>query len=205
MKTTFIYALKEPDTGEIRYIGKADDPKERLYVHLADKSRNHRTNWIRSLDEKPDSEIVDEVPVEHWQQWEVAYIEFFREQGCGLVNGTPGGEGANLSLEAEERRCESIRKSWTDDRRAKMSLAMRSNKNALGSVCSEATRATLSLKNTGRVRSAESRAKMSLAQMGNKKCLGCVRSVETRASMSEAQILRRDRERQEKILAEMWK
>lgn len=94
--TTFIYALKEPDTGEIRYIGKADNPQNRLFGHLADKSRSHRTNWLRSLREsgqKPALEILDEVPVDLHESAEMGYIFLYNSQGCRLVNGTPGGEG----------------------------------------------------------------------------------------------------------------
>jgi len=95
-KTVFIYALKEPDTGEIRYIGKAEDVNKRYANHFADRETNHRTNWIKSLVArglKPDLEILDEVPEEYWRQWEVAWIEYFRESGAKLVNGTAGGDG----------------------------------------------------------------------------------------------------------------
>lgn len=96
--TTFIYALKEPDTGEIRYIGKTNDPKRRFPEHVrnANKRRNYCERWIFSLREagqKPILEIVDEAPYEFRNPIEAAYIQFFREQGCELVNGTPGGDG----------------------------------------------------------------------------------------------------------------
>lgn len=97
MKTTFIYALRDPRTDLIRYVGKADDPQKRLSVHLADKHRNHRTNWIKDLminGLEPVLEIVDEVPFSEWPMWEVAYIENFRDLGYPLVNGTLGGEGS---------------------------------------------------------------------------------------------------------------
>jgi len=32
--TTFIYILKDPITNEIRYVGKADNPKVRLNEHI---------------------------------------------------------------------------------------------------------------------------------------------------------------------------
>lgn len=109
MKTAFIYALKCPNSGAVRYIGKSNNPKGRLSNHLRafERERNHRACWIRSLhttNQKPLVEILDEVPFEHWQQWEVAYIEFFRETGCDLVNSTAGGEGAHgLSDESRAR------------------------------------------------------------------------------------------------------
>lgn len=97
MKTTFIYALKDPTTGLVRYIGKADRPDRRLSVHLASKEKGHRTNWIKSLVDRglrPELEIVDEVPFEEWPMWEIAYIENFRELGYPLTNLTVGGEGS---------------------------------------------------------------------------------------------------------------
>jgi len=48
-------------------------------------------------------EIIDEVPSEHWQQWEVAYIVFFKEQGFDLTNGSLGGEGVDPTEEVRRK------------------------------------------------------------------------------------------------------
>lgn len=93
--TTFIYALKEPDTGAIRYIGKTDDPKKRMRTHLATRTKCHRADWIQSLIKRgtlPVMEVIDEVPFSEWPAWEVAYIQFFKDEGCDLTNGTFGGD-----------------------------------------------------------------------------------------------------------------
>lgn len=95
-ETTFIYALKEPDTGEIRYVGQSENPQDRFRRHCGTKEKCHRGNWIRALKksgQKPILEIVDEAPYEFRGPVEAAYVQFFREQGCNLVNGTPGGDG----------------------------------------------------------------------------------------------------------------
>lgn len=183
MKTTFIYALCEPDTGEIRYIGKADDPDKRLGQHLTDKSGNHRTNWIKSLIKKgkyPRLEIIDEVPSAHWQQIEVAYIEFFAEQGAILTNGTLGGEGCAGTPET----CE------------KISKTLMGHPGLPGS----------SNPFFGKTHTEESREKIRNAR---KKQIspwkGKTFPPEMRAKMSAAATLRCARERQEKILAEMWR
>lgn len=75
-------------------------PKYRLQEHITHSLKrvngNHRMNWVRSLlsrGAKPILEVIDEVSEENWRQWEVAWIEFFQETGCRLVNGTPGGDG----------------------------------------------------------------------------------------------------------------
>ena len=94
MKTVFIYVLKDPETGEVRYVGKSIQPKKRFRDHLCEKTKTHRVNWFKSLASrglKPIMEIEDEAQ-ENWEAIEAAYIQFFREQGCKLVNGTEGGE-----------------------------------------------------------------------------------------------------------------
>lgn len=101
--TVFIYSLSCPTTGQIRYVGKSKNLTKRMYDHLlvTPEETNHRACWIRSLlakNQKPILEILDEVPVSEWPQWEVAWIEYFREQGFNLTNATPGGEDPPSSL-----------------------------------------------------------------------------------------------------------
>jgi len=166
----FIYVLKDPTTGEIRYVGKTNNPKTRLTKHCAEKGRNHRVHWIQRLKllgQVPVFEILDEVPIEHWQQWEVAWIEYFREQGCNLVNGTNGGEGVTQTPEV----------------RVKIGNANRGRK--LPPI-SEETRRKLSVASTGRKlppKSPEAKAKISAANRGRKKP---PMSIETRAKLSSA-------------------
>ena len=145
-KTVFIYALKEPDTGEIRYIGKSIDPEERLKTHirLARKEDSHKARWIRKLLEsgfKPVLEIVDEVPDEFWQQWEAAYIDFFRGEGFLLVNGTSGGDGSERGVEKSE------------EHRRKIGEGNRGKK------LPESTRRKIGESQTGRIHTVEHRKK----------------------------------------------
>lgn len=100
LQTVFIYALKDPRDGAVRYIGKAKDPRRRLYLHLREAQRGenhtHKNCWVRSLllsGENPGLEILDEVP--DWQQnfFERAYIKVYREAGTKLTNLTDGGDG----------------------------------------------------------------------------------------------------------------
>lgn len=152
----FIYSLSDPRTGEIRYIGKSVNPNYRLRKHIirSKKEKYHRANWIRSLLSaglKPVLDIVDEVPEDCWQALEAAYIQFFREdEGCDLVNSTPGGEagpicvGRKHSLEA----------------RQKMRGKVPWNK---GKKLPTDTRLKMSIARTGQKRSPESRDRMCLA------------------------------------------
>lgn len=99
--TTFIYALCEPETGEIRYIGKSNDPNARLSGHIRDEEINRRTNWIKHLRARgkaPELSVLLEIPLPEWGTWERAFIKFFRGAGCDLVNATDGGDsGPTLS------------------------------------------------------------------------------------------------------------
>lgn len=113
MKTVFIYALKEPDTGEIRYVGKTVNLRKRFRKHL-NQSRfenHHRANWIKSLlirGLEPILETLDEVSEDFWPQWEVAYIEFFRESGNRLVNDNYGGEGSHNPSEETRKKLSTL-------------------------------------------------------------------------------------------------
>lgn len=98
VETTFIYALNCPETGECRYVGKANNPRERFTRHLSEakKKNYHVSNWIKSLTVRglqPLLEILDEVPNDAWKSWERAWIKISREIGMSLTNGTDGGTG----------------------------------------------------------------------------------------------------------------
>lgn len=99
--TTYIYALKDPITFEIRYIGKSDNPIKRLRKHIIftkanPNCYNHKTNWIRqiiSTNSIPIIEIIDEVNIVDWMFWESHYISLYKSWGFNLVNSTLGGDG----------------------------------------------------------------------------------------------------------------
>jgi len=96
METTFIYTLNDPETNEVRYVGKSDNPKKRLYMHLWRESKTHKSSWIKSLKNKgltPLIEVLDEVPLDDWRFWEMYWIAQLKVWGCDLVNHTEGGEG----------------------------------------------------------------------------------------------------------------
>ena len=97
--TTFIYTLSDK-SGDIRYIGKSDTPRKRLYNHIKEskdlKKKSHKINWIKSLLDKselPIIEILEEVSIEDWENSEKYWIEQFRQWGFNLTNLTIGGEG----------------------------------------------------------------------------------------------------------------
>lgn len=99
MRTTFIYALCCPCSGEIRYIGKANRPKERLKAHLWSGKRaqsSHKRNWIdklKSKDLRPVLLVLEEVIITNWNEKEKYYIKYYKDLGCKLTNTCIGGEG----------------------------------------------------------------------------------------------------------------
>lgn len=100
MSETHVYVLREPDTLEIRYVGKTcRGVALRLREHCT-QSRRHGTHhdyWIQSLLKKslrPIAETIEVVPAGgDWVEAEMRWIAHYRELGAKLVNSTDGGEG----------------------------------------------------------------------------------------------------------------
>ena len=92
-----IYALLDPDTGAVRYIGQSKRRYARFKDHLNDRSQTHRSHWIRSLLARgllPLFATLEWIPDGvRWAESERAWIAAARSAGCDLVNGTDGGDG----------------------------------------------------------------------------------------------------------------
>ncbi len=88
-----LYALCHPTTGEIRYIGKADDASKRLKSHMRDSYRRRTPlyDWIRSLGCAPEIRVLERVAREQWPDRERALIAQYRCT-CRLLNLADGGD-----------------------------------------------------------------------------------------------------------------
>lgn len=100
---TYIYSLSDPRTGEIRYVGKSDNPYNRLNEHIkkCKLSITHKNNWIKSLlneNLKPIVEILDTVSIDEWGFWETYWIDTVRSWGFNLTNIASGGRGGNQGI-----------------------------------------------------------------------------------------------------------
>ncbi len=98
-KMGYIYSLADPDTGNVRYIGKTIYPNRRLADHLKMKSRTitHKEKWVNSilkLGKIPVFEVLLEVPENILNQCEIELIKHYK-QFCKLTNGTDGGDGTS--------------------------------------------------------------------------------------------------------------
>lgn len=101
----FIYCLKDPDTNEIRYIGKTNNLKQRFHNHKNKITGTHCSNWILKLKANgkvPIMELVEECSNDIWQEREIYWIA----QYPNLTNHTIGGDGclgATHSLETRQK------------------------------------------------------------------------------------------------------
>ena len=109
-----IYALCDPATGEVRYVGKTvRTPQRRLYYHVKKASTGSQLyvcNWIRSLDGSPVIKVLEENPP-NLNESEIRWIAKLRREGARLTNLTDGGDGGDTSM------------FWTDEGRVKMRAA----------------------------------------------------------------------------------
>lgn len=108
MRVTRIYALIDPISGLVKYIGKTVQPlNRRLYYHILDsKKYNYRNaQWIKFLSKsylRPEIKLVEEC-AENWAEREKFWINHFRAI-CDLTNDTDGGEGALGGIVSQESR-----------------------------------------------------------------------------------------------------
>ncbi len=116
---TFIYGLMEPETNMVRYVGKANNPKQRLAEHhqstrLIKQKNCHRRNWLLSLIERGTKAkliILEEVSIEEWENKEKEWISKFPD----LTNSNKGGGGTTyspkeISQETREKISQSVKR-----------------------------------------------------------------------------------------------
>lgn len=101
MENVYIYGLVDPRNNQVRYIGKANNPKNRYKNHYnsARDKNTHKRNWISNIRKdglRPELIIIDEVKKVEWQYWESFYISLFKTWGFNLVNYTSGGDGSTF-------------------------------------------------------------------------------------------------------------
>lgn len=95
-KKTFIYALVDPLTHAVRYVGKANNPAQRLSSHLAgDGCNTWKDRWLGNLEAcgmLPDLRILEECEYADWPERERWWIRQLRAFGEPLTNIAEGGD-----------------------------------------------------------------------------------------------------------------
>lgn len=119
-RRTWIYALRDPRDGAVRYVGKTTKGlDERLHGHLKLarlRPKSHRDWWIRSLGAvglTPQIEVIEEG---HWSTANSNFRECYWNESLSmfydLTNHTPGGDGL-------------VDYNWTSADRAKISAGVK--------------------------------------------------------------------------------
>jgi len=179
MKNVYIYIIINPISNEVRYVGKTSNPKRRFYQHLHTKLKSYCSKWITTLLDNnitPEFVIIDKVPIEDWQFWEVYWIAQFKTWGFNLTNLTSGGDGCNNRLVSQTTRDKIsynqsgekgywFGKNFTEEH--KQNLIRKGERHHFyGKNFSKEHRDKLSVVNTGKILSSETKLKISNALKG---------------------------------------
>jgi hypothetical protein len=92
----YIYALLEPDTDDVRYVGKSVNPDKRLYQHCHPEKNAKRLSaeWITSLlvqGKTPKLVILEECGIDTWDESERRWIAHYKSIGMAQTNIAAGG------------------------------------------------------------------------------------------------------------------
>lgn len=110
--TTYIYGLYCPVADAIRYVGKSDDPVNRLTSHLSAAKgsyyEHHTCRWLKKIlraGHAPRLVYLQEVGnTECWKQAEINWISRARDSGWPITNTAEGGQGITFPTEQDEAR-----------------------------------------------------------------------------------------------------
>jgi hypothetical protein len=136
MSLFLVYALVDPRTQQVRYIGKSCSGMERPRQHAMPcflRGKTHKENWVRAVlgaGLEPEIRVLEAVSgPEALSEAERAWITHGREAGWPLTNATSGGDGLpGLVRTAEHRRkvSEALKgRPLPDSTRAAMAAAFR--------------------------------------------------------------------------------
>ena len=188
-----IYALRDPRTGIVRYVGKTvQSLSARLASHISDarsvETKNAR--WIRKLVPQGLRPAIEELEQcdSDWAQREAHWIAHFKLlAGSMLNNHTCGGEGApgfKRTVESIAKSAAGCSRAWTPERRATTAAALAARNKVLKPKWSDARRAAVSNRNR-RLWTAERRAAAAAALAARNKILKPQWTAERRARQAE--------------------
>ncbi len=88
-RTVYVYALCDPQTLQIKYVGKTLNANGRYDAHCRDEKNTGKLEWIKELAEldlKPVMHVICEVDEAHADQVERALIQAYATEKQPLVN-----------------------------------------------------------------------------------------------------------------------
>lgn len=110
-KVTTIYALVDPNTNQVRYVGKTTNrnPHYRLTQHLNWRlsPTNPKSQWIKNLEmqgKRPGFMILEQTTDEDWETIERKWIHYYRDRESPLLNVLDGGQKWTEEYRARKRR-----------------------------------------------------------------------------------------------------
>ncbi len=136
----FIYGLEDPETGVMRYVGKAVRPDERLTAHILKSIKwspdnEELSEWINGLlfrGKAPRIRILAETNEKDWQEKESECMAEYLNSEPRLFNKRGGGSGGPTSKLSKTERSESITITVT----ASQALSIRKAAATCGKSCS---------------------------------------------------------------------
>ncbi len=169
--TVFIYALRDPRDGLIRYIGQTRVGIERVRQHMTPSCRFGYSNlrkreWLTeliNLGTKAEIVVLAECLVQDLNDAEVFCIAYFRWIGIdifNMTNGGPGMSGLKMSDEAKAK-IGKIRRGMRHSAESKEKMS----KSRMGHLVSAETRAKQAKSMKGQKRTPEQRARISTGRM----------------------------------------
>lgn len=104
----YIYTLSDPDSGEVRYVGKANNVSKRLATHIRDSRRSNRPvcNWVAKLVNGGKVPVITTIATcssESWQEEERRQISLYRSNHSNLLNLADGGDQPGINIESNRR------------------------------------------------------------------------------------------------------
>lgn len=93
-----VYALLDPRSSSVRYIGRSVKPERRMAQHMCCDDDTYRSRWINSLKRaglRPTLKILCWAEVADARRIEAKLVRIHRAKNSGLTNTTSGGDGAN--------------------------------------------------------------------------------------------------------------
>lgn len=159
-----IYSLNDPDTLEIKYVGKTVQKLEkRLSGHITKAKYNRTTHcscWIYNLlikNKRPKIQLIEECLENIWIEREQYWIKYYKDI---IYNHSVGGESGGLGYTCTVEHKSKISKSLTGRKRSIEECIAISN-GSKGKIVSTYTKEKLRNINIGKIQSLETKLKKS--------------------------------------------